>query len=306
METPNKKEYTFSNDTGDAALTVYEIIPGVQLVYSSVHMDSFDLSNVTEGNVIEIHHCREGRIEQAFGDEYFYLMPGDFSIALKDQIVNSYKFPLKHYHGITIGIREDIADQWLSHFMEDINVKPLDVAKKLCKEEKCHIIRNESYIEHIFSELYSVPEHIKKGYFKLKIMELFLILSSICATESSAAPPALPKAHVHLANQIASYLSAHMDSHVTIPELSKLFGISETPLKTIFKAVYGIPVFSYMRVQKMQAAAQVLIYSDRPVADISYEFGYSNTGKFTTAFKKIMGETPSEYRRAHTKTHTGK
>lgn len=34
----------------------------------------------TQGNLIEIHHCREGRIEQEFEDEYFYLMPGEIGV----------------------------------------------------------------------------------------------------------------------------------------------------------------------------------------------------------------------------------
>ena len=86
MQTIEKKEYRFANDLGDAELTVYEVFPGVELVYSSVHMDRFDPGNVLEGTMIEIHHCREGRIEQEFEEEYFYLMPGDFCIALRKTI----------------------------------------------------------------------------------------------------------------------------------------------------------------------------------------------------------------------------
>lgn len=38
MNKIEKKEYLFSNDTGDAVLTIYEVFPGVRLVYNSVHM----------------------------------------------------------------------------------------------------------------------------------------------------------------------------------------------------------------------------------------------------------------------------
>lgn len=48
MQAIEKKEYRFTNDLGDAELTVYEVFPGVQLVYSSVHMDRFDLGHVPE------------------------------------------------------------------------------------------------------------------------------------------------------------------------------------------------------------------------------------------------------------------
>lgn len=301
MDTMEKKEYHFSNEIGDAVLTVYEVFPGVQLAYNAVHMDWFDLGSATQGNVIEIHHCREGRIEQEFHDEYFYLMPGDFSIALRTQRVDAYKFPLRHYHGIIIGIQEDVAKQWFSQFLEDIHVQPLDVARKLCGEKNCFVIRSEKYIEHIFSELYSVPEHMKIGYFKLKILELFLVLSGIDVSRNQVMTHALPKSQAQLAKQAAVYLSEHMERHVTISELSKELSVSQTQLKNIFKTVYGVPVFSYMRIQKMQQAAQLLIHTERAVAEIAYEFGYNNPGKFSNAFQKIMGETPAEYRKVHRK-----
>ncbi len=301
MDSIQKKEYVFSDDIGDAVLTVYQVFPGVQLAYSSVHMDRFDLGTVMEGNVIEIHYCEEGRIEQEVHDEYFYLMPGDFSITKGTRMADSYKFPLRHYHGIIIGIREDVAKQWFSQFLEDIHVQPLEVAQKLCREGNCFVIRSEKRIEHIFWELYSVPEHMKSGYFKLKILELFLVLSGIEMDQNQVLTHTLPKTQAQLAKQAAVYLSEHMERHVTISELSKAFHISQTQLKSVFKTVYGVPICSYMRIQKMQQAAQLLIHTERGVGEIACEFGYSNPGKFGAAFQKIMGETPAEYRKAHRK-----
>ncbi len=302
MNKIEKKEYLFSNDTGDAVLTIYEVFPGVRLVYNSVHMDRLDMGGVTEGNLIEIHHCCEGRIEQEFEGEYFYLMPGDLSIAMRTKNVNAYTFPLSHYHGITISINTDVAPGCFSEFLQDVRVKPLEVAKKLCGDNNCFIIRSQTYIEHIFSELYSVPESIKAGYFKVKILELLLVLSGLDLQEKQVMSNALPKSQVQLANQIAAYLAENMEQHVTIAELSKIFSVSDTHLKNIFKGVYGVPIYTYMRIQKMQSAAQLLIHTERSVAEIAYEFGYNNTSKFTAAFQKVMGETPSEYRKVHAKT----
>lgn len=90
----NKREYIYSNETGDAELISYQIFPGIQVVYNSVHMDRFDLSIPTRtGHFIEIHHCREGRIEQEFGNDFFYLMPGDLSVAKRDRMAQAYNFP---------------------------------------------------------------------------------------------------------------------------------------------------------------------------------------------------------------------
>lgn len=299
-----KKEYTYTNDTGDATVTVYDVFPGVQLAYHSVHMDQLDINMSASSNFIEIFHCKEGRMEQEFEDEYFYLMPGDLSIAIRTERVKEFHFPLQHYHGITIGVDLDRISGETFHFMKETGVEPLETAKKLCGSNHCFIIRSENYIEHIFSELYAVPENIKLGYFKLKVMELLLVLSEKGLKDNQMAEHAhLPKLQVQLANQAAAYLSENMEQHITIEELAKKFNVSVTHLKSVFKGVYGIPVFSYMRMQKMQLAAQLLIHTDDPIAEIAYRFGYNNISKFSAAFQKIMGDTPSEYRKEHRKFH---
>lgn len=301
MNSTSKEIRTFSNNTGDAVMTIYTVFPGVQVIYNAVHMDRFDIGFSAQGNLIEILHCREGRIEQEFDDEFFYLMPGDLSIAIRSEAVKEFSFPIRHYHGITILIDIDIAPKCFSEFLDDVRVQPIEVARQLCGERYSRILRSQPYIEHIFSELYSVPEHIRMGYLKVKILELLLVLSSITPWENQMPTNTMSKYQVQLAKQAAAYLSEHMDQHITILELAKQFNVSDTYLKVAFKGVYGVPIFSYMRLQKMQMAAQLLIHTNRTIADIAAEFGYSNSGKFSTAFRELMGDTPSEYRRAHTK-----
>lgn len=301
-EVSQKKEYSYSNETGDAMLTSYTIFPGIQVVYNSVHMDRFDLSISTRtGNFIEIHHCREGRVEQEFGNSFFYLMPGDLSIAKRDQMVQEYNFPLHHYHGITIAIDTDVAPKCFSAYMEDIKVQPSAVVKRLCGDRGCAILRSEPYIEHIFSEMYTMREEMRHDYLKIKILELLFILNIVDPPTPDTLNRTLPKAQVSLAKQAATYLAQNMDKHVTVSELAKQLAVSETFLKGAFKSVYGVAIFTYVRIQKMQCAAQILISTDRSIADVASEFGYSNESKFSAAFKDIMGDTPGVFRRMHSK-----
>ena len=295
-----KQERFFSNDTGDAAITVYEVFPGVELAYYTIHMDQLDL-DTGEENLIEIHHCREGRIEQQFENEYFYLMPGDLSVTMRRKQADVFRFPLQHYHGINIRINPALASSRVSPILREIQVQPQETARKLCGDKDAFIVRSEQYIEHIFSELYHVPECIREGYFKVKVLELLLVLSSLDLEERRISVPTLPKSQVHLANQAAAYLSENMGERITIAELSRRFNVSDTHLKSVFKAVYGVPIFSYMRIQRMQSAAQLLIHTERSIGEIACEFGYANAGKFTVAFQKIMGDNPSDYRQAHKK-----
>ena len=79
------REYSYSDDTGDAKAVVYHLFPGVEVAYISVHMADFDFGLFEQGerkNYVSIHYCAEGRIEQQVNDEFFYLMPGDCSFAI--------------------------------------------------------------------------------------------------------------------------------------------------------------------------------------------------------------------------------
>lgn len=295
------KEISFSSDTGEAVLTAYTVFPGVSLVYSAVHMDHFVLEEQDGRHMIEIHHCKEGCVEQVYDDEVFYLMPGDLAVAIRREPVFDYHFPLHHYHGITLLIDTDLAPKCFSEFLEDVRVRPMEVAGRLCRGRSSFYIRKQKYIEHILSELYTVPENIKKGYFKVKILELLLILSSINPEENEAEKRALPKEQIMLAKQAGEYLTKHMKERITIPELARELHVSETSLKNAFKAVYGVPVYSYTRIQKMHAAARLLAYEDCSVAEVAYELGYKNASKFADAFREVLEESPSEFRNRHRK-----
>ena len=303
----NKQIYRFSNDTGDAQLTVYRVFPGAEITFHSIHMDelSWESGSATSSlenssHLLEIHHCREGRIEQAFDDTFFYLMPGDLSVARRQVMVKAYRFPLRHYHGITIGIDLTHLSDDFRRMLSELWVEPEQIAWKLCCGRSCFIVRAEENIEHILSELYTAPEALREGYIKLKMMELLLVLSHTETSCDLSTACALPHPQVQLAHQAAAFLADNRERHVTVPELSRQMGISPTQLKAIFRGVYGQPVFTYMRTQRMQEAAQLLIHTDRPIGEIAEMRGYTNASKFAAAFQDVMGETPREFRQAHT------
>ena len=84
-------------------------------------MANFDFGLFEQGqrkNYISIHYCAEGRIEQQVNDEFFYLMPGDCSFAIHNKPQKLFQLPLKHYHGISIGIDLDCMQNPLMAYAE--------------------------------------------------------------------------------------------------------------------------------------------------------------------------------------------
>ncbi|MDR0923403.1 MAG: helix-turn-helix transcriptional regulator [Hungatella sp.] len=81
-------------------------------------------------------------------------------------------------------------------------------------------------------------------------------------------------------------------------ELTKLADMSESKLRLSFKNIYQIPLYDYIRREKMKRAMQLLSADHLSIRDISELCGYKNASKFAAAFQDVHGVTPSEFRKA--------
>lgn len=296
------REHFYTDPDGDARIQVHSIPPGIEAAYVSAHMSSLDFGlfeRSVQCQYIGIHYCKEGRIEQALGGEFLYLMPGDCVVAIQDRKIKTFSFPLKHYHGLSIGIDLGGMDEMLLTFLEQNGLLPMQIATALCAEKNYAVLRSQKSVQDFFTTLYAVPEPQRALYLKLKLPELFFLLKHL--EHPSAPPQIVPRGQVALAKEVADYISAHIHSRITLKDLTLQFGVSDTHLQAAFRNVYGMPVISFIRAQKMQSAAQLLIHTDHSVGQIAQQFGYENESKFSAAFKKILGDAPGVYRREHSK-----
>ncbi len=299
-----KQEYSFSNDTGDAKIIVYHIFPGIEVVYASVHMDHFDFKEIEQEHCeqyVGFHYCKEGRIEQEVDNDFFYLMPGDCSVVIRDRDIKKFSLPMKHYHGISIGINMDAISDLISDFLKYCHIDPMEIGKRICGKNHAAILRSNAAIESILSAFYHIREEQRLDYLKIKIPDFLYVLGNMELSESALEETTIPRSQVEFVKQAAEYILENINVKMTVKDLTMKFGVSDTYLQNSFRLVYGMPVISFIRAQKMQCAAQVLIHTERSVDDIAEEFGYSNESKFSAVFKKIMGDPPSVYRKEHSK-----
>ena len=300
VETDGCKIFRLSDDSGEGIMTLYSVFPGVFLMYNDFHMKSCISSFQTNMNLMCIDHCREGRIEQEVGgDAYSYLEAGDLRIDQRNHHAGRVAFPLCHYHGISIGFQMEVASREIPNNMKNFSVDLYKLQEKYCSTRRPFVLPGEEAIDHIFSELYRVPVKIKKDYFKIKTLELLLYLDALELPEHMEEKHYFYKGQVEKIKAIQALLTQDLTKNYTIEELSESFDIALTPLKNCFKAVYGSPVFTYMRTYRMNYAAS-LLKSDKnlKVVEIAQLVGYDSPSKFASAFHRIMGKTPLEYRKS--------
>ncbi len=291
--------WQFRNETGDGTMTAYSVFPGVILNFNDFHMERYHSEYVPDRRILAVDHCREGRMEYAAGDGIVgYTAAGDIKLDLRKQHTGDFTFPSCHYHGLTVAFDLDIIEQSLSEEVKDFPVTPEKIIKKFSLGLYPRVLHGAPEAEHIFGELYRVPERIRIPYFKVKILELLLYLDAMTVAESDVERPYFYRTQTEKVKAIRQFLTEHISENFTQEELSRRFDIPMTAMKTCFRSVYGEAIGAWLTGYRMNQAAELLLRErEMSVAEIGSRVGYDNAGKFTVAFKKIMKLTPTEYRR---------
>lgn len=290
--------YQFRNETGEGTITIYEVFPGVSLSYNDFHIRYYDSEFKPDRNLFCIDHCREGRLEYpAADDAYSYVEAGDLKLDRRLTHTGHFEMPLSHYHGAMVSFDMDAACRSLPQEIKDFPVNLRALQEKFCGGIYPYVVHGAGSIEHIFGELYAVPEKIKRSYFKIKILELLLYLEALELPENPAEKPYFYRTQVEKVKAVQQFLVGHMDENFTQEEMSRRFDIPLTPLKNCFKSVFGASIGSYLLEYRMNQAA-VLLRTKREmsVAEIAGCVGYDSPSKFAAAFRRKMGMTPMDYR----------
>ncbi|MCP3894535.1 MAG: response regulator [Bacteroides sp.] len=79
--------------------------------------------------------------------------------------------------------------------------------------------------------------------------------------------------------------------------VAELMRMSRASLYNKMKTTIGIGVNEYITKQRIEYAAQLLMTTELSIRDISEQTGFSHQRNFSTTFKSLMGESPSEYRK---------
>ncbi|WP_434302820.1 helix-turn-helix domain-containing protein [Clostridium botulinum] len=290
--------YKMKDITGEGTMTCYNVFHGIDLIYNDFHLKNCFSEFIPKVKMMAIDHCRKGRIEWEFQTgSYVYLQEGDLQINGRNHQTVGFGFPLNHYNGITVAIYIDEALKTLSTIFDGFSIDLQGLYNKFCYEKSPFIMCAKDSIQHIFSELYNVPNEIRTNYFKVKILELLLFLSVLDVRTKGEERPYFTKKQVETVKNIMKYMTEHIDKNFTLEDLSSKFEIPLTSMKNYFKGVYGTSIYSYIRSYRMQVAASMLRETNESITVIAGKVGYENSSKFASAFKKVMNSSPSEYRR---------
>lgn len=287
----------FEKADGSGEIHYYRLFDGVGIMLLRLEMETYTEIR-TQIGMIEINFCINGRFETSFSmRSHVLLKPGDMAISCYDGLHGTKSeshFPLGYYEGLCLEIDPAAAGHWIR-----LNAPAFPIDFTALKQ---NLLGSKWYMvgpagprcEHVFRELYESASYAERGFLQLKVLELMLLLGRI--PQERAADPYCSAEQTALAHHLRDHLLTNREGYVSLAQLAAEHEMSVSHLQKLFKQVYGVPVYRYIKEYRLEQAAVELVRSRKPITEIAQRAGYDNASKFSESFKKRYGKTPSRYR----------
>lgn len=102
-----------------------------------------------------------------------------------------------------------------------------------------------------------------------------------------------------LLQEVRTYIEAHyMEPEFSLVQTAENLHVSPQYLSRIFHREFGVTFMDYISRLRIRRAADLLSQKDWKMYEIAEQIGYSNQHYFSSAFKRVLGVSPMEYRRS--------
>jgi AraC-like DNA-binding protein len=130
----------------------------------------------------------------------------------------------------------------------------------------------------------------------LQLLELLATSNSYKILSSPGFFPDLNASALDIMQRCTSYIGDHMASELSLADVAKVAGMTESTFSRFFQKNAGRSFTDYLAELRIGRACRLLAETEQPVSGICYEVGYLNLSNFNRNFLKRRRMTPSRYR----------
>jgi AraC family transcriptional regulator len=94
------------------------------------------------------------------------------------------------------------------------------------------------------------------------------------------------------------YLRDHPIGPLSRRAMAERVGVHPSHLSAAFRESFGCTMGHFLRRRRVEIAANLLRTTTQPLAAIAFEAGFTDQSHFARVFRRLVGRTPSEFRRA--------
>ena len=127
----------------------------------------------------------------------------------------------------------------------------------------------------------------------VKLLSIFaqhlsMLSNQVIVQQENSEPPVITKAK--------EYIHEHQTEELSLGQVAKAVNTSTFYFCKMFKKVTGINFTDYLSRVRIEKAKNLLLNPNLRVSEIAFEVGFQSLTHFNRVFKKILGQSPTEYR----------
>jgi AraC-like DNA-binding protein len=249
-----------------------------------------------------IYYVKAGRAKTYAGGKVYLLEPDCLYLTppftLHDDECDGY-FALYYIHFYEKVLnRESLFDRY--DFPVAVKAAPID----LLLAERLTQLNPDSYLRHFdpaqYDNIPTFSQHIAENsrmplHVTVETQGILLQLMSKFIRQATAKSEH-KDARISKALQ---YIHEHICQPISVSRLADISCISEDHFIRIFKKELQLTPLQYVNIKKIEKAQLLLLTTDMPVSDVSFELSIENVSYFNRIFKLHTGTTPKCYRRKY-------
>jgi AraC-like DNA-binding protein/ligand-binding sensor protein len=117
---------------------------------------------------------------------------------------------------------------------------------------------------------------------------LSMLSNQVVVQQENAEPPVITRAK--------EFIQEHQTENLRLGHVAKACNTSTFYFCKMFKKVTGINFTDYLSRVRIEKSKNLLLNPNLRVSEIAFEVGFQSLTHFNRVFKKILGQSPTEYR----------
>lgn len=244
---------------------------------------------ITSGDASVYHNNTKFNLKPG----YLYLIPS--------YTYSSYKCNLKHeqyYISFFEETSKGVSVYSLVHFKYELKANDLDIEsfKRLLKINPNRNIVNsdpKTYTKNSILESFTTANTFLSVSKLLETKALIKYLLSKFINDEVASKKSFERNLIEVLN----YISENLHESISIESLAKQCNLSKDYFSRTFKKQYSMGPSQFIQLRRIERAQLLLLTTKDSFHNISIRVGFYNYSYFLKVFKKIVGITPSNFRK---------
>ena len=282
---------------------------------SKLPSENFSESAFPHGRYTELtmyefghQHCKPGYTVRPFSKQHYlfhYIYSGKGRIIFQDDAGQTHEHILGQDQGFMICPKQvityiaDEKDPWQYAWVEfnGLMAKELVMKSGLDNNNPIYDTKDPNASCYVAHALISIVKNKNRPH--LELMGRFYMFISMLIESSAREDTTFNENHHDaLIQKAIAYICHNFHNDTTINEIAEYCNVHRSYLYKIFKNALNTTPQQFLINYRIKRACELLVTSTLSISEISLKVGYPNPINFSRAFKREVGQSPQQWKKA--------